>query len=541
MEPLEYLRAFRRRWAVVAFTVGGAILVAALTFKVVPSRPSSITGYRATAAMMTTRTDTPIKRVAAFVTVGEVPRRAAEAMQYQGDPVKLASSVRSVAEPDSGILRITTTNRVPETAEKTADSFAEQLLGFLHDQATESHSSQLEILGQRIDTVRAEIIDYDNRIADASESQADLLRAERDAKIRRYGRMVESFQELALQGPSTGGFEIIEKASAQPIVAPGFKAPTTPISRTLLAAALGLLGGIVLVLALERVDSKIRTKGAAQKHFGLPVIAEIPRRRRTRGRKLGLSAHYDPRSAHAEAFRLLEAGISLSLNPEEWPVRNGRKGARVPPATILVTSPGPGDGKSTVVTNLAAVMARLGRKVLVVSCDLRRPRVHKILGVSNDFGLSSILTEPNDGRRETILDGRVAQRSMVEGVWAIASGPLTRNPSELIASNAMHELLEEARRRFDVVLLDAAPMLTASDATHLLAEADAVVVIARAGRTSTDQAERVSELLGRFGVRVIGVVLNSSDAVPRARRYYRGRARPTQRKNKKALEMVTRA
>jgi non-specific protein-tyrosine kinase len=183
----------------------------------------------------------------------------------------------------------------------------------------------------------------------------------------------------------------------------------------------------------------------------------------------------------------------------------------------LVTSAAPGEGKTLVVANLAATYAELGKRVLVLSCDFRRPKIHRLFGVPNDQGLSKAL-EAGNGR--PILRGHVRSTSLTN-VRVVPSGETPESAGELLTSRNMREALIEARKDADIVLLDTPPVLATSDASHLFPEVDTVLLVARAGKTTAEVAERSSELLRRMRAPVVGVALNGSteEMVPRG--YYR--------------------
>jgi succinoglycan biosynthesis transport protein ExoP len=198
--------------------------------------------------------------------------------------------------------------------------------------------------------------------------------------------------------------------------------------------------------------------------------------------------------------------------------RNGGEGDK-PPKTILITGPGPSDGKTTVVANLATALASRGRRVIVISADLRRPRIHRLFGhpvVSNDFGLVARLQA---GRHpEDITE--YALETDVRGVSIIPSSH-TEDPGDLLSSNEMKSMLREACAAADIVLIDTAPILSTSDSASLLGWVDVVLVVARAGRTTAEVAEASAEMLEALGAPVIGTVLNASVDITRpGNRYY---------------------
>jgi capsular exopolysaccharide synthesis family protein len=292
----------------------------------------------------------------------------------------------------------------------------------------------------------------------------------------------------------------------------GFSAPRSVLVRLVIAGLLGLLAGIVIAIAVGRLDTKIRTKRSAEERFAAPVLAEVPVIGR-RGRR-GVVAAGKPSRA-AEEFRLLGSELSLWFAAQDGNGSSAKRHA----TTVLVTSPGPSEGKTTVVANLAATLAEMGRKVLVLSCDFHRPAVHALFSLPNDRGLADVLTSDTEG---PLLDG-IVKPTAFPNVEVVVSGKAPSSASELLSSDRMRTALDEARGIADVILLDTPPVLVASDATYLLPEVDAVLLVARAAHTEADLAERASELLHRMGAPVRGVVLNQATETPRPRgagKYY---------------------
>ena len=163
---------------------------------------------------------------------------------------------------------------------------------------------------------------------------------------------------------------------------------------------------------------------------------------------------------------------------------------------------GAGEGKTVTASNLAVVMAQLGRKVLLIDGDLRKPRLHSVFNVSNQSGLVHLLTGGAD------LEG-VLQRTAVSNLWVIPSGPIPPNPSELLASSHMTDLLQEAESRFDLILFDTPPALAVTDATLVGALADGVILCLRSGRVQREDARACRDRLQRADVKVLGAVLNA--------------------------------
>jgi capsular exopolysaccharide synthesis family protein len=507
MDPAELMRAVRRRWPIVAMTTLVAVAVGWLTTTVVPTGPP-VRNYEATSVLLSDSNTAfgfasgyNLRTIAALATVGEVPKRVAQKIGYQGDPLILAERIRSTGNTETGLLRITSTSTNPDEASRLANEFAVELLTFWNERTGVTSTRQAEVLRGKIQRLKEEVLALNRQIG-SDPTGDELLVADRDAKVTTYTTLQGQLSQLTTQGTETGGLTIIQDAVPIPVAGGGLIQVRSLPSRLLLAALLGLLAGIGLVYLREKFDTRIHTKEAAERHFDLPVLAEIPFVRKWR-RRSSIAVMKEPKAGVSDAFRLLAAGIT--------------RRPPTPPQVVLVTGPGPGEGKSTVAANLAAAFAEVGKRVLVLSCDLHRPTIHTLFGVPNSRGLTEALRSSTDGN--AIVNGQ-GWRTAMPNVRLIPSGQIPEKPGELLASPLMRQVISEAREVADVVLIDTAPILAASDATHLFPLVDAVVVVGRAGRTTTLSAQRTSELLLRLGAPVVGATLNGSTEARLPRGYY---------------------
>lgn len=286
---------------------------------------------------------------------------------------------------------------------------------------------------------------------------------------------------------------------------------------------LGLLLGLFGALAADRLDTRVRGKEDAERAFDLPVIAEIPPMAGgARSRELLVATK--PASPFVEAFRALRtvvlfaAEASESANGAEAPGSVYQNGASKPRAqVVLVTSPAAGEGKTTTAAHLAAVLAEAGRRTLVISADFRRPRIHEYFGVAREPGLSDVLESGSGLVRLSDLQ----MTTSYEGVHLLPSGGPVDNPAQLLAESAV--LIAAARQLFDYIVIDTPPLLVANDATELAAVADAVIMVAKADRTSRDASRRATEVLRRVDAPLLGVVISGAHDTPTAYGYYRYR------------------
>lgn len=527
MEPAELMRAVRRRWPVVVATVLVALFAGWLTTRIVPTGAPA-RNYEATSVILAdTQTSFGLggtynlRTVAALARVGEVPERVADLIGFEGDPLLLADRVRSNGNPETGLLRISATSTDAEEARMLAQTFAEQLRDFWAERTGTTSVARIENLRGRLEKLREEVSSLDARIGSDPEGD-ELLVSERDAKISTFTSLQQQLQNLVAQQTVSPGLTIIQPAVPLPIQTTGFIEVRSLPSRLLLSLILGLLAAVGIVFVLERLDTRLHTKEAAERAFDLPVLAEIPFVRRWK-RRSGIAVATEPKSPAADAFRVLAAGI-MRRPP-------------TPPQVILVTGPGPGEGKSTAVANLAAAFAEVGKKVLVLSCDLHRPTIHSLFGVPNSRGLTDALRAEAEGH--TIINGQ-QWRTEMPNVRLIPSGFVPEKPGELLASSLMRQVVAEAREVADIVLIDTAPILAASDATHLFPLVDAVVVVGRAGSTTALAAQRTSELLLRLGAPVVGAALNGTTeaTLPRGYQQYYAEGARRERKARRSPEMV---
>jgi non-specific protein-tyrosine kinase len=194
----------------------------------------------------------------------------------------------------------------------------------------------------------------------------------------------------------------------------------------------------------------------------------------------------DPASLAAEAYRRLRVNL---MSPTQG----------APLDAFLVVAAGPEPDKAAVVANLAVTFARVGKRVILVDADLRHPGQHALFGLPNDAGLTTAL--------RTGDDALALQETGVTGLRLLSSGPPVEVPSELLASPAMHGIVERLRDAADVVIFDAPPVVSATDAAELASQVDGVLLIVAAGRTKRDHAQRALDLLNRVGARVVGATL----------------------------------
>lgn len=499
MDLLDYLRLFRRRWALLLACVVVAGLAAWFT---TPAEPAddNVT-YAATHTLLRDSSAVApqaLATVALYVKTGEVPIRAAERLDWEREPAILAGVITLEPDEQVGTLEITATATSREEAAERANVFAEETLGRLGELATDTSQSAVARVNEQLTRLQAEIDDLNDEILAASieGEPPGVLQAERDSKLRQYGAALDQQQQVLNQPPPSAGYVTLQPALAElaSVEGGGFSAPRSREGRTALAAIVGLVLGLAAVLVLERLDTRLHDVDEMNDAFGLPVVAEVPAAGKSSKDKI--LVHSDPLSAFAESYRTLRA--SLLLSPVSvMGLTGARPDRESEPEVILVSSPAPGDGKTTTVVNLAAAMAETGRRVLVLGCDFRRPEVHGYFDLPVSPGVADVLT----GRASL---ASVVRPTSIPGVSLAPSGKQLRNLGDVAAAGRI--LVEEARELAEVVIIDTPPLLATNDASELIPAVDAVVVVSRVGKTTSDGAARTRFLLDRLGAPVAGVI-----------------------------------
>jgi capsular exopolysaccharide synthesis family protein len=518
MDLMHYLRVFRHRWPLLLIAVGVGLLMSWLTLP--PATQEGVPraqSYQATATVIASPSSPQpltMSTVALYATAGQVPVRAAQRVNYDGEPQVLASTITATVGDDQRTLTISTSSTDGPLAARTVNAFAEELVAHFENDKSSSPQGQLEDVNADLRVISGRIADLDRRIADRP--NATQLQAERGGLQTQYQALSQQAATLRSQAAGSAPLILLQRAVPIPETEEGvFKAPTSGPIRMLIGAWIGLLLGLALALLVERADSRIRTREDAEEAFDLPVLSEIPRLPRSRrGEHVILSA-VEPGSATAEAHRALRSTLLL-LRPGD-PTQGGRQHPTEPNplfrgTTLLVTSPRPSEGKTTTVANLAVVLAESGRSVLILSLDLRSPDIQEYFGIPELSGLSDIL---HAGRPQDLEN--IVRDTEYPGVRVAPGGRELAHAGGLLAG--VKPLLEHARQLADVVLVDSPPILTVSDALEISPHVDAALVISRAGRTTRAQAVATNRLISRLGVPALGTVLVAAEEVPGSYRY----------------------
>lgn len=326
---------------------------------------------------------------------------------------------------------------------------------------------------------------------------ADILRLDADLQSRKalVSRLTQRIEEVRVQKDAEQIFNNVEIYEPPRVAA----RPSFPRKNRTLAVATvaGMLLGAGLALLRDRLDGRMRSIEEIQTVIGLPILGVVPvmTGRRTAIAR-AMAVHLDPRSPVAEAYRTIRTAVYFGTNGSAC-------------KTLLITSPEPGDGKTTSASNLAIAIAQTGRSVLLLDADFRKPTQHKNLDIKDSVGLSSVLAG-----REPLE--RAIQRTGVEGLDILPCGPIPANPSEILNSREFGELVDSLASRYDHILFDSPPVNSVTDARILGAVCDATIVVLRADKSTRKAGEHARNALMAVGARVLGAVVNDA---PQSRGY----------------------
>jgi tyrosine-protein kinase Etk/Wzc len=370
--------------------------------------------------------------------------------------------------------------------------------------------ANLQALQPKVEALKRILHDYDKQLESLPEKSLKLARLQREAQAdeKIYLMMQEKFQESRItEVGQLGQVRIIDPARPP-------QEPVRPRKKLnlLLGFIVGLGLGLGLTFLFEYMDHTVRTIEDVER-IGVTVLGSIPMIKEEEAVKRAkllpasiagkngsldapearrmisrLITHFAPKSPISEAYRTFRTNIQYTKLDREL-------------KALLVTSPGPGEGKSTSVANLAITMAQMGSKALLIDSDLRRPVLHSIFNIDRRIGLSNVLVG-----RATIEEA--AQTTEIDNLFVMPCGTLPPNPSELLGSSAMKSTLDELKRKFDIVLFDSPPIIAVTDAAVLSSQLDGVILVIKSGQTDREATFRAYTLLKNVKTRILGALLN---------------------------------
>jgi capsular exopolysaccharide synthesis family protein len=488
----EYLGIiWLRKWSIMLVTLivlGAALLFSSQQNAVYSSegrylvKPVSISGQESVASQVNMETERQLvgsTQVAVFVI---------DKMDVETEPPALLRELEVTVLPGTEILAIRYEAGSPGEAQRFANAFTRSYDKFRRDQV-------LEDLGAATADVEEEIADVEEEIASVTQEQertpeGSEERAKLAANVASLQARLSSLEQerSALLEPT----EVQVGQVVQPANLPLEPVSPDHVRTGILALLAGLLLGVGVAFLRERLDDRLRSRVDLEEHIGAPVLAvvhKVPSWRRRA--ETPLITVTEPRSATSEAFRTLRTSLLFAASQRDA-------------KTLLVTSPHAGEGKTATSANLAVVLAQARKRVLLISADLRKPRLHRFFDVPNDVGLTSVLI--GEAKPWEV----VADVGM-EHLKVVPSGPVPGNPAELLGSDAMGRLLGQFRDVADFVILDSAPALVVADALTLAPFVDAALFVADAEHTTRSAVIHARNQMEQVNASIIGAVLNNFD------------------------------
>jgi capsular exopolysaccharide synthesis family protein len=566
----RYVSALRLRWPILIACLALGAVVGWVTTpdpQTVTQRLQESSYYKATHTLISDiesdltgeggGSGANLAQAAFLVTTGEVPVRTAAKLNVPQEVI--FSTVQATPRGDVASLEISAYAESPEEAVRVADTAASELVSYLGETNSNRYQNTLTELQAQVDTLKEKRTVLEQQLAITPPESRPNSTPELDSVINQYRIAYDRYSLKVAEGEPSAGLTTIQAATPIPITpgeyaaqrasivlddaaaaatttttiaaddASGLPAqPPSAASRTAAGGFLGTLIGIAIVLLLDRFDTRLRRREAVEVATGLPVLSEIPPLPRKAQHETHILAAAEPRSSTAEAYRVVRTAMVFARAPQtkastpsavDW----SGTGNVAPPKrgeVIMVTSPNPGEGKTTSCANLAAVYAEGGQSVLVIDCDFRRPRIHKYL--ADDMTVATGFATGRDSSKIIAANGELkavaTDLAGVRLVTGMGEAFPDASPIEIVAYQ--RQVIEFAREHFDIVILDTAPFLTTNDASELLSETDVVILVVRAGKTQFASAKRASEFLQRLDAPVLGAVITGSADATAAQYYY---------------------
>lgn len=493
LELRDYLRVLRRhKWIIIVTVivcVGIALAMSLTRAPVYVSGSSVLMEQR-----LVDRIFVPFEPQ---LTGDAAENRRGNELQIMSGPKVRAEVAKSLGrQPDevsfqpiegTDVIRVVARGGDPKSVAETANAYAETYIDVRTKLTTDELNEVALELQTQIQKLDEQIAGIDAAIAAAPVGPQDPLRNQRAQLVSQktqYTNQNDQIQ-LGLTVAGQGSSEIL--AEAFPARKPINK---EPVKNALAGLAIGLVLGIALAFLREYVDDSIKTKEDLEEASRLNVVGMVPALPDWKKREAAmLVSSIQPRSPAAEAYRSVRTSVEfLSLDQ--------------PIGSLQVTSALASEGKTSTIANLAVTFARAGQRVIVLCCDLRRPRVHEFFGLSNRVGFTSVLL----GDAPIASAIQAADRELPIGL--VASGPLPPNPAELLTSKRAVDAIEELDRRCDLLLIDSPPILPVTDGLVISGLVDGVLLVATSGQSTKRGMKRATELLRQVEAPLIGAVLN---------------------------------
>jgi succinoglycan biosynthesis transport protein ExoP len=478
-----YLHILRqRKWWVGSIAVLG--LAASLAFSLTAHKQYSATAQLlvqpsfSTSGVQQPVTQTDVETELQLVT-------SAPVQQIVRNRLKSTPAVSASEVGQTNVMAITATSGTPSQASLIANVYATAFVQYQQAVASHSLTTAEAQLSSQISSVELQI----------SSLRGNTTAPEAGALLNQEAVLKEQLAQMQVSGSVDTG-DVVLVTPAQTPVSPSSPKPTED-------ALLGLIAGLALGLGVaflrDSFDDRLTSKEAAEHAGGAPVLALTPLVPSWRRQNPLVVTIAEPNSPAAESYRSLRT--SLQFTRQELQLRS-----------LVVTSPGASEGKTATLANLGVVFSQAGERVVLVSCDLRKPRIGAFFGLDEEVGLTDVLLD------ERTLEETVLPVPGFDRLSLLPAGPVPPNPAELLGSARARDIFTRLRDQYDLVLIDSPPVLPVTDAAILSRHADATLMLAAAGQTRRSDLHRAVEKLDQVGVKILGMVLNK--VTKQTGRYY---------------------
>jgi capsular exopolysaccharide synthesis family protein len=471
-----YLHILRqRKWWVGSITVIG--LAASLVFSLTAHKEYSATAQLLVQPSIQTSgldgaqqpvTQTDVETELQLVT--SAPVQQAVRNRLKSTPAVSASEVGQ-----TNVMAITATSGTPSQASLIANLYATAFVQYRQAVVSHSLATAEAQLGSQISSVEQQVKSFGRNTTSA---QATAL-------LNQEAVLKEQLAQMQVSGSVDTG-EVVLVTPAQTPVSPS---SPKPVQDALLGLVAGLVLGLGAAFLRDSFDDRLTSKEATERAGGVPVLAMAPLVSSWRQQNPLVITAAEPNSPAAESYRSLRTSLQFVRQEKQL-------------SSLLLTSPGVSEGKTSTLANLGVVFAQAGERVLLVSCDLRRPRIGAFFGLDEQVGLSGVLLD------QQTLEETVLPVPGIDRLSLLPAGPVPPNPAELLDSARARDIFTRLRDQYDLVLIDSPPVLPVTDAAILARYAHATLMLAAAGQTRRSDLHRAVEKLDQVGATILGTVLN---------------------------------
>jgi len=493
MELRDYIRVIRaRKWIIiqaVAIVTLTALVVSFLQPKtyegtalvLISEKGSSASVFGDLLPQLSTQPERAMQTQVQLMQIRPIAEAAIKKLDLQTTPDALLKRVTVVAVGQTNLVKITVTDVDPKNAASIANTLADEYVSSARAAQRASLSEAADEVQKRLDQAKADILALGERINASGKS--DQLAAELQIATGTYTTLAEKLEQLRINERLESGPGRVVSAAVVNVTAVAPK----PVRNAVLGVIVGLVFGIGMAFLYEYLDNTIKSTDEAEAIFSAPVLGTVPVDASAKGEQRRLSIVQSPGSSTAEAYRVLRNSLDFINFQHNM-------------HTVLVTSAAPGEGKSTVAANLAVALAQAGNKVVLVSVDFRRPTTEQFFNVNNMIGLSDVLIGAHSLKA-------ALQKPSDEHLLVLTSGKMPPNPSELLGSTKMQEVMKSLEEWGDWVIIDTPPLLAVADAAAVARWSDGVLMVTQAGVSTRDAGKKAMELLTKVGSKITGVVV----------------------------------